>query len=136
MIAIDEIGYFSDEPDSQSLPIFPWLKKSYSDKADFIAVLAPLKNWYLVRQVKKAMVSAADLPVYAFSAPVEMERRVILGDHRSYYALGYPCVIVTDTAFLRNPVKHTEGDTPDSLDFGRMSQVVAGVYQAVLSLTD
>jgi hypothetical protein len=38
---------------------------------------------------------------------------------------------VTDTAFFRNPRYHTPEDTPDTLDYERMAQVVQGVHCAV-----
>jgi len=55
-------------------------------------------------------------------------------DHRSYWAAGYPAVMVTDTAFYRNDRYHTARDTPDTLDYGRMAEVVRGVHRAVLTL--
>ncbi len=134
MIAIDEIGYYSEEPGSQSLPIYRWLKRFYSSTANFIAILGPLDTGLVVRQVKAAMVKASDLPVYSFNAPVEMESGVILGDHRNYVEQGYVGIIVTDTAFLRSNIKHSEFDTADTLDYERMSQVVIGLYEAIRSL--
>jgi len=41
--------------------------------------------------------------------------------------------MITDTAFYRNANYHTRGDTPDTLDYQRMAQVVQGVYAAVLA---
>lgn len=52
-------------------------------------------------------------------------------DHRSYWARDYPAVMVTDTAFLRNPNYHAPGDRPETLDYQRMAQVVNGVLNAV-----
>jgi len=40
-------------------------------------------------------------------------------------------VMVTDTAFMRNPRYHTVDDTPDTLDYGRMARVVEGLRFAV-----
>jgi hypothetical protein len=44
-------------------------------------------------------------------------------------------MMITDTAFYRNPHYHTAADTPETLDYERMAMVVQGVYAAVLSLT-
>jgi Zn-dependent M28 family amino/carboxypeptidase len=52
-------------------------------------------------------------------------------DHRSFWEAGYPAVMVTDTAFHRNPRYHTPDDTPDTLDYRRMAEVVRGVEAAV-----
>jgi hypothetical protein len=40
--------------------------------------------------------------------------------------------MVTDTANFRNPHYHEPGDTPDTLDFERMAEVVIGL-EAVLA---
>jgi hypothetical protein len=42
--------------------------------------------------------------------------------------------VITDTAIYRNPNYHTAADTAEKLDYGRMAQVVEGVYAAVIEL--
>jgi hypothetical protein len=48
---------------------------------------------------------------------------------------GYRAVMVTDTAFYRNPHYHERSDTPETLDYQRMAQVVQQVHAAVLELS-
>ena len=43
--------------------------------------------------------------------------------------------MLTDTNFLRNPNYHQAADTPDTLDYGRMTEVVLGVAGAMRRLT-
>jgi hypothetical protein len=43
-------------------------------------------------------------------------------------------VMITNTAFFRNPHYHLESDTIDTLDFDKMAEVVKGVYWAVIHL--
>jgi Zn-dependent M28 family amino/carboxypeptidase len=83
MICLDMIGFFSDEPGSQRLPV----------------------------------------PGFAG-----------LSDHRNYWAFGVDAIMVTDTAFLRNPNYHMPSDTIDTLDFKRMGQVVDAVYAAIVGI--
>ena len=59
---------------------------------------------------------------------------VTLSDHASYWDAGFPAVMVTDTAFFRNPNYHAASDTPETLDYARMAQVVDGVCAAVQDL--
>jgi hypothetical protein len=124
MITLDEIGYYSDEPGSQSLPIPPWLKGGYSSTANFIAILGPLETGFHARTLKAAMTRAADLPVVSFTVPVGLERRVLMGDHRNYWEAGYPAVIITDTSFLRSDLKHSAFDTAETLDYQRIAKAV------------
>jgi hypothetical protein len=49
-------------------------------------------------------------------------------------AHGYPAAMITDTAFYRNDRYHTARDTPDTLDYRRMAEVVRAVHRAVLTL--
>jgi hypothetical protein len=59
---------------------------------------------------------------------------VDFSDHRNFWDNGYRAVMVTDTAFLRNPHYHARGDTPETLDFPRMAEVVKGLYWAITHL--
>jgi Zn-dependent M28 family amino/carboxypeptidase len=40
-----------------------------------------------------------------------------LSDHGSFWSAGWPALLVTDTAFLRNPHYHRPSDTPATLDY-------------------
>jgi Zn-dependent M28 family amino/carboxypeptidase len=132
MIALEMIGYFTDEPDSQRFPL-PGMKRLYPTRGNFITVAGKLGQGALVRRIKRAMRSASPLGVEAISAPPSLPG-VSLSDHRNYWEAGYPAVMITDTAFYRNDNYHTESDTPDTLDYKRMAMVVQGVHAAVAAL--
>jgi hypothetical protein len=40
-------------------------------------------------------------------------------------------MMITDTAFYRNPAYHTLEDSPERLDYGRMSKVVLAVFETL-----
>ncbi|MEM7427645.1 MAG: M28 family peptidase [Pseudomonadota bacterium] len=126
MISVEMIGYFKDEPGSQRMPL-ALLKPFYPDVANFIGVVGELWDRSNVKRVKSLMQSASDLPVYSLNAPVFIPEAGF-SDHRSYWERGLPAVMVTDTAFLRNPNYHRPTDTPDTLDYERMADVVKGLY--------
>ena len=42
--------------------------------------------------------------------------------------------MVTDTAFFRNPNYHRKTDTPDTLAFDKMAEVVKGVCWTILNM--
>ncbi len=126
MISIEMIGYFRDEPGSQRMPL-ALLKPFYPDVANFIGVVGELLDRSNVKRVKTIMQSASDLPVYSLNAPVFVPEAGF-SDHRSYWEQGLPAVMITDTAFLRNPNYHRPTDTPETLDYKRMAEVVKGLY--------
>lgn len=132
VIVLEMIGYFTDKPGKQSYPM-ALLRLFYPNRGDYIGVVGSLGQTKLVRRVKWAMRGATGLPVRSISAPTAVPG-VDFSDHRSYWAAGFQAVMITDTAFYRNKAYHTADDTPDRLDYGRMSKVVIGVYEAVLAL--
>ncbi len=76
------------------------------------------------------MRAATSLRVESIAAPRALPG-IDRSDHRNYWARGWHAVMVTDTADYRNPNYHTAHDTPDTLDWPRMAQVVTGVHAAV-----
>jgi len=128
MICLEMIGFFADE---QTWPD-PLLSLLYPDRGDFIGVTGRWADRGLTREVKRAMRAAGIVPVYSFTAP--RSAGLDASDHISYWDRGIPAVMITDTAYLRNPNYHAPGDTAASLDFRRMAGVVDGVLNAVLHL--
>jgi len=134
MISLDEIGYFSTAPRSQRYPVSQ-LSVVYPTRGDFIAVIGRLdRSWRDVGRIKRAIRRTTDLPVVAMSAPVRLVPSIDNSDHSSYWSHGYPAVLVNNTAGNRNPNKHSPGDLPASIDYGRMAKVVTGVLDAILKL--
>ncbi|RLD95382.1 MAG: peptidase M28, partial [Aquificota bacterium] len=50
-----------------------------------------------------------------------------LSDNASFWDKGYPAVMITDTAYYRNPNYHTSRDTPETLDYQAMAQLVKSI---------
>ena len=124
MICLEMIGYYRG---TQTWPntVFALL---YPDRSDFIAVGGGWPDRALVRQVKRGIRGAGGVPVYSFTGP----RQALDGsDHINYWSRGIRAVLVTDTAFLRNPNYHTAGDTADTLDYDKMARLVDGVFRAL-----
>lgn len=130
MICLEMIGCFSDEEGSQQFPS-TMLKLFYPDTGNFIAVVGSIGDRKLIRQVKNSMRSASELPVQAMCAPKGFPG-LDFSDHLNYWNHGYTAVMVTDTAFMRNPHYHSSDDTVDRLDYDRMANVVVGVYEAIV----
>lgn len=132
MISLEMIGYFTDAPGSQKLPLAA-LRPFYPSRGNFIAVVGRLGQPLLVRRIKRAMLRATPLAVHSINAP-RWVPGVDFSDHLNYWDAGYPAVMITDTAFYRNPHYHTAHDTASTLDYVRMAQVVQGVHAAVRAL--
>ena len=95
MVALEMIGYFSDKPGSQEYPV-PLLKLFYPSKGNFIAVVDQLFGAN-AGKMKKIMRANSDIPVFSINAPSVIPG-IDLSDHKSFWDLGYPAVMITDTA--------------------------------------
>ncbi len=132
MICLEMLGYFSDEPGSQKYPA-PGMGLLYPSVGNFISVVGNGSSWGFTRRVKVRMAGATELPVISINAPTAVPG-VDLSDHLNFWKHGWNAVMITDTAFLRNPNYHLVTDTADTLDYERMAHVVTGVYAAMTSL--
>lgn len=132
MICLEMIGYFSDAPKSQEYPV-GLLKLFYPGKANFIAVVGKFGQGKLVRKVKKNMAKSCKVNVRSINAPASVPG-IDFSDHLNYWKYGYDAVMITDTSFYRNKNYHQKTDTPETLSYGKMAEVVKGVYNAIISL--
>jgi Zn-dependent M28 family amino/carboxypeptidase len=66
------------------------------------------------------------LPVITLTVPFNgwILPPIRLSDHSAFWDEGYRAVMVTDSAFYRNPHYHLPSDTMDKLDFRRMAELV------------
>ncbi len=126
MICLEMIGYFTARQPAPNL----LFKILYPSRGNFIAVAGRWSDRRLTRLVKRAILGTG-FPAVSFTAP--RDAGIDASDQRSYWDLGIPAVMVTDTSDLRNPHYHAPGDTAGTLDYRRMARVVEGVANAVIS---
>jgi hypothetical protein len=55
-------------------------------------------------------------------------------DHSSFWEVGYPALMVTDTAPFRYPHYHRRSDTPSEVDYDALARVVDGLDAVVEDL--
>ncbi|MEW8506424.1 MAG: M28 family peptidase [Candidatus Thiodiazotropha sp.] len=133
MIALEMIGYYSEEHDSQDYPML-LLRLFYPSTGNFIAVVDQLMS-VQAQQMKASMAQVMELPVYSINAPTLIPG-VDFSDHSNFWNHGYPAVMITDTAFYRNHAYHTDGDRAERLNYEKMAQVVYGVFDYVVKLSN
>ncbi len=131
MLSIESIGYYDLDKGSQRYP-FP-LNLAYPNVGDFIGFVSNLKSRSLLHRAIGAFRAHATLPTQGAAAPAWVPG-VWWSDHWSFWRVGYPAIMITDTAPYRNPFYHTPQDTPDKLDYDRMARVVHGLTHVVRAL--
>jgi hypothetical protein len=132
MICLEMIGYFSDEPRSQDFPDEK-LKSMYPNTGNFILVLGKTGQEDFTRKATQLMKANTNIDVQSITLP-GTNQVAGLSDHRNYWMNGYVAVMITDTSFMRNPNYHSAGDTIDTLDFSKMTEVVKGVFGMITGL--
>jgi Zn-dependent M28 family amino/carboxypeptidase len=132
MLSLEMLGYFSRTPRSQSYP--PLLRFFYPDRGDFIAFVSNWRSRFALVKVHEAFRSQCAFPSERLASPAVVPG-VSWSDQRSFWRMGYRALMVTDTAFYRNPHYHRATDTPDKLDFESLACVTAGLARIIAALT-
>jgi Zn-dependent M28 family amino/carboxypeptidase len=129
MICLEMIGYFCDREGCQHFP-FPFMNRMFPKTGNFIAMVGNMQSKAFTIRIAGSFKKATDLPVITLNAPAIMIG-IDFSDHWSFGKFGYQALMVTDTAFYRNPHYHRATDTPDTLDYERMGKVVEGLIAAI-----
>lgn len=129
MISLEMLGCYCQEAGSQRYP--PLLKPFFPDRGNFIAFVSDWRSRTHLRRMVRAFRSHSEFPVESLAAPW-LVPGVAASDHFSFWRQGYRAMMVTDTAFYRNPWYHTGGDLPQRLDYRNFARVVDGLRGALL----
>jgi len=131
MASIETIGWYSNEPGSQSYP--PLFNLFYPDRADFIGIVSNFHSRRAMRRLAAAFRAHSDFPVET-AATFAFVPGVSWSDHRSFWRQGYRAVMITDTAFYRYRHYHAPSDTADKLVYPEFARVSSGLSCAFLEL--
>ena len=131
MICLESLGYYSEEPGSQWLSLGGLLLPR---RGDFLALVANGRSRKLLARVVETLGRQhGPLPYRPLVLPTNIPG-AWSSDHWSFWREGYPALMVTDTAPLRNRYYHTRQDTPDKVDFKRLDQAVNDLKAVIADL--
>ena len=125
MICLEMVGYTCHSPGCQGYP-FPLMFFGYPKEGNFIGIVGNFKSWEFTRSISRAFRENPELPTVKLSVPFGgwLMPSVRLSDHASFWDQGFKAVMVTDSAFYRNPHYHLPSDTMDKLDYRFMAELV------------
>lgn len=133
MISLEMLGYCDRRPHSQKYP--PFLNFFYPHQGNFIAFIGnfvTLKDLLsLSKNMQKSGIISQWLPAPIRGFLVPQTR---FSDHSPFWDQGYPAMMVTDTAFMRNPHYHQPSDTIDTLDLDFLAGVCSGLELGIRNL--
>ncbi len=115
----------------QHYPLFlRWA--GYPDAGNFIGIVGNGASKPLGERVLRGMRKNPALPVESLF--VWLNGWIIpdtrLSDHAPFWDKGFPALMITDTAFFRNPNYHGPNDTADTLDYAFMAELVRSLEHA------
>jgi hypothetical protein len=125
MLCLEMVGYTCHRPGCQSYP-FPLMFMDYPEEGNFIGIVGNLSSRGLTTSIYKAFQKNQKLPAIKLTVPLGgwAMPSIRLSDHASFWDQGYKAVMITDSAFYRNPHYHQPSDTIDTLDFQFMAELV------------
>ncbi len=128
-IVLEMVGFTSP---AQVYPmVLRWA--GYPPQGNFIGIVGNRRSRRFGRALLAGFRRNPRLPVESLFVPFNgwVLPATRLSDHASFWDGGWPAVMVTDTAFFRNPNYHLPSDTPETLDFGFMAQLVQSLELAL-----
>lgn len=125
MICLEMVGYTCHDPGCQEYP-FPLMFLGYPEEGNFIGIVGNFSSRRFTRSLFRAFRKNPDLPVVKLVVPFagRLLPSVRLSDHSPFWDQGFKAVMITDSAFYRNPHYHLTSDTMDKLDFRFMAELV------------
>jgi Peptidase family M28 len=131
MLSLESIGYFSSEAKSQHYP--PPLGMFYPSRGDFLGFVGNTSSRELVRTTIASFREHGRIASEGAALPALLPG-VGWSDQWAFWQEGYPAIMVTDTAPFRNPGYHQASDTPEKLDYERLTRVVEGLERVIADL--
>ena len=134
MLSLEMVGF----TESQGLQHYPWfLRGRYPAIGNYLGLAANRHSRSLLDAVGRAMETVEGLPIETMELPangwVFPEAR--LSDHAPFWDAGFAALLVTDTAFFRNPHYHQATDVVKTLDLAFLEKVAQGLVAAIETLS-
>ncbi|HYF15194.1 MAG TPA: M28 family peptidase [Phycisphaerales bacterium] len=132
MLTPETVGYYSDEPGSQRLPLNIG-RDAIGDVGNSLALIGLSGSKDLLLRCSGAFRAASTLRCIGAEVPAIVPMAGA-SDHWSFWRHGYPALMVTDTAPFRYDFYHQWRDTPDKLTWPAFARATAGMDAVVRTL--
>jgi Zn-dependent M28 family amino/carboxypeptidase len=125
MLCLEMVGYTCSEPGCQSYP-FPLMFLGYPREGNFVGIVGNFDSRRLTRSIFNSFRKNPGLPAIKLTVPFNgwIMPAVRLSDHASFWDEGFKAVMITDSAFYRNPHYHLPSDTMGRLNYRFMAELV------------
>ncbi|MFK5920938.1 MAG: M28 family peptidase [Verrucomicrobiota bacterium] len=124
MLSLDSLAFFSDAANSQKHP--KGAPQGAPTVGNFLVLVGNEKSGQLVRQAKAGFQAGSDLTIemnIAKPGALHADR----SDHWSFWQVGYPALMITDTGPFRYREYHQAGDQMQQIDLDRLEAAGKGL---------
>jgi Zn-dependent M28 family amino/carboxypeptidase len=128
MLSLETLGFYSDEKHSQRYP--PPLGLLYPTTGNFVAFVGLTSSRAFVRRAVGSFRALVPFPSVGGTAPGFIPG-IDWSDHWAFEKVGFPALMITDTAPFRYPHYHRTADSPDKVDYDRLARVVSGLERVI-----
>lgn len=128
MISLEMLGYYNPRKGSQLYP--PFMHLFFPAHGDYISVVGNVQSRRLLNRFTRDWRAASTFPLHGAVMPGVFSG-LALSDQLNFWDLGYPALMLSDTAFYRNPNYHESTDTPDTLDYEKMAKVAQALVEVL-----
>ena len=128
MLCLEMVGYYTQAPGSQYIPLTLRFM-GFPTTGNFIGLVSDRRSKPLLTRLDRAIKQGCRLPTVTLAVPFSgnLLPDVRLRDHASFWDEGFPAVMLTDTAYMRNPNYHGPGDVIETLDLDSMTELTLGL---------
>ena len=131
-VVLEMVGFTAPR---QAYPLFlRWA--GYPDRGNYVGIVGNWRSRRFGRAVLAGFRGNPRLPVESLFVPLNgwVLPDTRLSDHASFWDRGWPALMVTDTAYFRNPNYHGPTDRLETLDFAFMAELVESLEAALAGL--
>jgi hypothetical protein len=128
VVVLEMLGFYNPRPGSQLYP--PFMHLFFPDRGDFAGAVSNVRSRALLGAFGAAWRKASPFPLTLSVLPGPFAS-LALSDQLNFWELGFPALMLSDTAFYRNANYHEATDLPETLDFEKMARVAAAITESL-----
>lgn len=132
MISLEMLGFYTEKRGTQKYPAAGMIGR-HDTRGNFVAVVGNNQSRELGSFVARKLDEMALIRTKEMISPTPVFGSD-LSDHSSFWKHNYPAIMITDTAFYRNPHYHETSDTIDKLNFRYFARLVYSLAYMIQQL--
>lgn len=135
MICLESLGYFPVRTHGNPFGMpFPLRLANRIFGGRYVVIVSDMRSLPFNLQFLARYFTSGIFPTLPAAMPVRWVPDIALSDHRGYWEQGYPALMITDTAHLRNPNYHRHTDRLATLDIDRMAKLCRMLQRTIQRL--